>query len=62
LYGAQTPHISPSREWEARQWIRMEPFENLMSDEQVAAALSFIRASWGHEAGVVTPEQVAAQR
>jgi mono/diheme cytochrome c family protein len=62
LYGAQTPHISPSREWEARQWIRMEPFENLLSDEQVAAALSFIRATWGHEAGAVTPEQVAEQR
>lgn len=62
LFGAQTPHISPSREWEARQWIRMEPFENLMSDEQMAAALSFIRATWGHEAGAVTPEQVAAQR
>lgn len=62
LFGAQTPHISPSREWEARQWIRMEPFENLMTDEQIAAALSFIRATWGHEAGAVTPEQVAAQR
>lgn len=62
LYGAQTPHISPSREWEARQWIRMEPFDNIMTDEQVAAVLSFIRATWGHEAGAVTPEQVAKQR
>jgi mono/diheme cytochrome c family protein len=40
----------------------MEPFENLMSDEQIAAALSFIRGTWGHEAGAVTPEQVAEQR
>lgn len=62
LYGAQTPHISPSTEWESRKWIRMEPFENKMSDEQVAALLSFIRSTWGHEAGAVTPEQVAEQR
>lgn len=62
LFGAQTPHISPSKEWEERAWIEMEPFENLMSDEQIAAALSFIRATWGHEAGAVTPEQVAEQR
>ena len=63
LYGAQTPHISPSAEWESRKWIRMEPFENkLLDDGQVAALLSFIRAAWGHEAGAVTPEQVAEQR
>ncbi|ALO47413.1 c-type cytochrome [Pseudohongiella spirulinae] len=62
LYGGQRPHIHPSREWEASQWIHMEPFQNILSDEQVAAILSFIRASWGHEAGAVTAEQVARQR
>jgi mono/diheme cytochrome c family protein len=62
LYGAQTPHISPSDEWSARAWIRMDPFDNILDDEQVAAVLSFIRATWGHEAGAVTPEQVAQQR
>ena len=62
LYGAQTPHTSPSPEWESRAWIRMEPFENKLDDDQVAALLSFIRATWGHEAGAVTPEQVAEQR
>lgn len=62
LYGAQTPHISPSEEWESRTWIRMEPFENKMNDQQIADMLSFIRATWGHEAGAVTPEQVAEQR
>ena len=62
LYGAQTPHTSPSDEWASRAWIRMEPFENKLDDEQVAALLSFIRASWGHEAGAVTSEQVAEQR
>ena len=62
LYGAQTPHTSPSEEWASRTWIRMEPFDTILDDEQVAALLSFIRATWGHEAGAVTPEQVAAQR
>lgn len=40
----------------------MDPFENKLSDEQVADLLSFIRNTWGHEAGAVTPEQVARQR
>jgi len=62
LYGGQRPHISPSSEWEASERIRMEPFNNKLNDEQVAAILSFIRATWGHEAGAVTPEQVARQR
>jgi mono/diheme cytochrome c family protein len=62
LYGAQTPHVSPSDEWAARTWIRMEPYDNKLDDEQVAALLSFIRAAWGHEAGAVTPDQVAEQR
>lgn len=62
LYGAQTPQISPSAEWASRTWIRMDAYDTLLDDEQVAALLSFIRSSWGHEAGAVTPEQVAAQR
>lgn len=62
LYGGQRPHIHPSREWEASEWMPMEPFQNTLSDEQVAAILSFIRATWGHEAGAVTAEQVARQR
>ncbi len=62
LYGAQTPQISPSEEWASRAWIRMDAYDTLLDDEQVAALLSFIRASWGHAAEAVTPEQVAAQR
>lgn len=62
LFGAQTPHTSPSDEWAARTWIRMDPYDTILDDEQVASLLSFIRATWGHEAGAVTPEQVAAQR
>ncbi len=62
LYGAQTPHTSPSDEWAARTWIRMDPYDTILDDEQVASLLSFIRSTWGHDAGAVTPEQVAAQR
>lgn len=33
-----------------------------LSDEELAAVLSYIRNSWGNEASMVTPEQVAAVR
>ncbi|WP_439108164.1 c-type cytochrome [Congregibacter sp.] len=62
LYGAQLPHTPPSSEWMSRGWKRMEPYANKLSDEQAAALLSYIRSAWGHEAGVVSPEQVAEQR
>lgn len=62
LYGAQTPKTPPSREWQAREWKRMEAFDSKLTDEQAAALLSFVRASWGHEAGAVTAKQVAEQR
>lgn len=62
LYGAQLPAVAPSTEWQARGWKRMEPYANKLSDEQVAALLSYMRSAWGHEAGAVSKEQVAAQR
>lgn len=62
LYGAQLPHTPPSTEWMGRGWKRMEAYANKLSDEQAAALLSYIRSAWGHEAGAVTPEQVATQR
>ncbi|MDA8962204.1 cytochrome c [Congregibacter sp.] len=62
LYGAQLPKTAPSTEWQARGWKRMESYANKLSDEQVAALLSYMRSAWGHEAGAVTPEQVAKQR
>jgi mono/diheme cytochrome c family protein len=40
----------------------MESYANKLSDEQVAALLSYMRSAWGHEAGAVTLEQVARQR
>jgi mono/diheme cytochrome c family protein len=62
LYGAQLPRVAPSPEWQARGWKRMEPYASKLSDEQAAALLSYIRSAWGHNAGAVTPAQVAAQR
>ena len=62
LYGAQLPRTAPSRAWQARGWKRMEPYAGKLSDEQAAALLSYVRSAWGHEAGAVTPDQVARQR
>ena len=33
-----------------------------LSDEQVAAVLTYVRSSWGNAASAVTPQQVAAER
>jgi mono/diheme cytochrome c family protein len=62
LFGAQTPKTAPSDEWSSRRWQHMNPFAAKLNDKQVADLLSFIRSSWGHEAGAVSPEQVATQR
>ena len=62
LYGAQLPETAPSRQWQARGWKRMEEYASKLSDEQAAALLTYMRSAWGHEAGAVTAEQVAAQR
>src|SRR5260370_10649615 len=35
----------------------MTPF-NILTDDQVAAVLTFVRHSWGNNAGPVTPEKV----
>jgi mono/diheme cytochrome c family protein len=62
LYGAQLPAVAPSREWQGRGWKRMEAYANKLSDAQIAALLSYMRSAWGHDAGAVSEEQVAAQR
>jgi mono/diheme cytochrome c family protein len=33
-----------------------------LSDEQVAAALTYVRSSWGNSASAITPQQVASER
>ncbi len=39
----------------------MTPF-NILTDDQIAAALTFVRHSWGNNAGPVNPEKVKAIR
>jgi mono/diheme cytochrome c family protein len=33
-----------------------------LSDEQVAAVLTYVRSSWGNRGSAVTPQQVASER
>jgi mono/diheme cytochrome c family protein len=33
-----------------------------LSDEQVAAVLTYVRSSWGNSASAITPQQVASER
>jgi len=40
----------------------MPPFQMLLSDEEVAAVISYIRSTWGNEAGGVTVLDVARHR
>ena len=40
----------------------MPPFRPLMSDEEVAAVVSYIRNSWGNRAGPVSPVEVDRYR
>jgi mono/diheme cytochrome c family protein len=40
----------------------MPPFVHVLSDEDIASVTSFIRASWGNEAGAVSASQVITQR
>ncbi|HEX2603968.1 MAG TPA: cytochrome c [Oxalicibacterium sp.] len=40
----------------------MPPFAPTMSDEQVAAVISYIRNAWGNEAGIVSPAEVNRYR
>jgi len=40
----------------------MTPFGNALSDEEIAAALSYVRQAWGNKADPILPEQVQAVR
>ncbi len=62
LDGPDLPHDAPSDLWLQRRWKAMEPYRDKLSDEEVAALLSFIRNSWGNNAGAVEPAQVKQQR
>ncbi len=40
----------------------MPPFGSQLNDEQIASVATYVRNSWGNAFGVVTPDEVAAQR
>ncbi len=40
----------------------MPPFVHVLSDEDIAAVATYIRTSWGHQAGAVSATEVIAQR
>ncbi|MCA8950419.1 MAG: cytochrome c, partial [Planctomycetes bacterium] len=44
------------------EWNSEMPGHGHMADQDLAAALSYLRRAFGHEASLVTDEQVAAER
>lgn len=40
----------------------MQPFGGILSDEQIANVLTYVRQAWGNDAGRIYPEGVAAMR
>jgi mono/diheme cytochrome c family protein len=58
LYGPELPNPPlPTKRLKP-----MEAFQYELTDDEVAAVASYLRASWGNRGGVVTAEQVARQR
>jgi mono/diheme cytochrome c family protein len=41
---------------------QMPPFDNKLSDQQIAAVAQYIRTNWGNDFGPVTADQVADTR
>jgi mono/diheme cytochrome c family protein len=58
LRGLQGPISVAGTEWNGV----MAPLGAALDDKQIAAALTYVRNSWGNKASMVTPEQVAALR
>jgi mono/diheme cytochrome c family protein len=58
LYSPQLP--DPPLPTKRRK--RMEEFQYLLTDAEIAAVATYVRSNWGNTGGEVTPEQVAAQR
>ena len=58
LYAPESAHLpTPST------WLKpMDEFQYLLDDDEIAALASFVRHSWGNDAGRVSAEQVAEQR
>ncbi len=58
LYGPELPDPPLPTE----RWKPMEPFGDLLSDEELAALATFVRNSWGNSAGAVNADQVKEHR
>lgn len=59
LHGLSGPISVKGKEWGAGQMLA---FKDVLSDEDVAVALTYIRNAWGNKGPVVKPEQVKAAR
>ena len=62
LAGELDPKVAPSLQWQSREWQAMTPFADKLTDDDTAALLTYVRASFGNHAAAVTPAQVARQR
>jgi mono/diheme cytochrome c family protein len=57
LYGGYPPGTAAN----ARPY-GMPPFSHTLDDGEIGQVVSFIRTAWGNDAGLVTANEVAAQR
>lgn len=57
LHGPELPDPLPPV-----QWMHMEAYGSLLSDEEIAALATFLRSAWGNRGGAVSVDQVAEQR
>jgi mono/diheme cytochrome c family protein len=62
LIGPQLPSSAPSKQWLDRKWQQMDAFGDRMSDQEIAALLTYVRNTWGNHAGPVNADQVLKQR
>jgi mono/diheme cytochrome c family protein len=60
--GDQKPVIVTVLNGRKGQWGQMPTWKHKLTDEQIAAAVTYIRHAWTNQAGPVTPAQVAAVR
>ena len=57
LYGQGTPKNLPPNTWET-----MQPYAEVLSDDEIAAVSNYVRASWQNRTAAVTSREVAQQR
>jgi mono/diheme cytochrome c family protein len=62
LAGELVPKVAPSPQFQSRQWQAMTAFADKLTDEDMAALLTYVRASFGNHGSAVTAAQVAKQR